>query len=271
MIIQRIEDKNDERISLFYTKRESSLKNIPNYENGLFVAESSLVINRALDKSYEPICFLVVEEKVDEFNDIFNRCDKNIVVYEASEEIFKTLKGYILIKGILCLFKRKKEKTISEVINNKRRIVVLEEVVNPTNVGTIFRNAAALFADGVLLTNDSCDPLYRRSIRVSMGNVFNINYTFVDRNKYIELLKQNGYKIVSFALRNNSIDINDEILNNEKKLAIVFGSEGYGLSQDTINNSDYIVKIPMNNNVDSLNVAACSGIALWQLCKNNIK
>lgn len=269
MVIQKIENKDDERLAIFYTKRESSLKNMPEYENGVFVAESSLVINRALDKKYEPICFLVVEGETDKYQDIFNRCDDDIVVYEASEEIFKSLKGYILIKGILALFKRKKTSSIEDVVDNKKRIVVLEEVVNPTNVGTIFRNAAALFADGVLLTSDSCDPLYRRSIRTSMGNVFNINYTYVNRDNYIELLHQKGFKIVSFALRDNSVEINDEKLNNEDKLAIVFGSEGYGLSQNTIDCSDYVVKISMNNEVDSLNVASCSGIALWQLCKRN--
>lgn len=269
MKIEKIVDKNDERLSLFYINKESTLKNSPDYENGLFIGESSLVINRALDKGYEPICFLVVENDIDTYSDIFNRCNKDILVYETSEEIFKSLKGFILIKGILCLFKRKVNLSFEEVVDKAKRIVVLEEVVNPTNVGAIFRNAAALFADGVLLTNDSCDPLYRRSIRVSMGNVFNIKYSIIDRNSYIGMLKDKGFKIVSFALRDNSVEIDDENLRNEDKLAIVLGSEGYGLSKDTIDNSDYVVKISMNESVDSLNVASCSGIALYELCKGN--
>lgn len=269
MVIEKITNISDERLNIFYKKKESTFKNMPEYENGIFVAESSLVINRALDKNYEPICFLIVENEVDTFMDIFNRCNEDIIIYEVSQEIYKSLKGYVLIKGILGLFNRKSELTFNEVVDNKKRIVVLEEVVNPTNVGTIFRNAAALFCDGVLLTDDSCDPLYRRSIRVSMGNVFNINYAFVNKNNYIEQLQEKGFKIVSFALKENSVEISDERLNNEEKLAIVFGSEGYGLNQNTIEKSDYVVKISMNNEVDSLNVAACSSIALWQLCKNN--
>lgn len=269
MKLERIVDKNDERLALFYINKESTLKNSPDYENGLFIGESSLVINRALDKGYEPICFLTVEDEIDEYKDIFNRCKEDILVYEASKEVFQSLKGFILIKGILCLFKRKENLSFDEVVDNAKRIVVLEEVVNPTNVGAIFRNAAGLFADGVLLTNDSCDPLYRRSIRVSMGNVFNIKYSIVDRNSYIEKLHNKGFKIVSFALRDNSVEIDDETLRNEDKLAIILGSEGYGLSKETIDKSDYVVKISMNENVDSLNVASCSGIALYELCKNN--
>lgn len=269
MKFEKIFDKNDERLSLYYIDREATLKNMPDYENGVFIGESSLVINRAIDKGYEPISFLIVEGSREEYKDIFDRCNQEIIVYEASKEIFNNLKGYILIKGILAIFKRKEELTFDEIANSSKRLVVLEEVENPTNVGAIFRNAAALFADGILLTSDSCDPLYRRSVRVSMGNVFNIKYSFVDRKDYIRMLHDKGFKIVSFALRDNSIEIDDELLNKEDKLAIVLGSEGYGLSKETIDASDYVVKISMNADVDSLNVASCSGIALYELCKNN--
>lgn len=269
MKIEKITDKNDERLSLFYINKESTLKNLPNYEHGLFIGESTLVINRALDKGYEPVCFLIVEGEKENYNDIFKRCKDDVLVYEVSLDIFKSLKGYILIKGISCLFKRKANLSFEDVIKDSKRIVVLEEIVNPTNVGSILRNAAALFADGVLITDDSCDPLYRRSVRVSMGNVFNIDYAIVDRNTYLNKLKDNGFKTVSFALRDNSVEIDDECLRNEDKLAIILGSEGYGLDKKTIDNSDYVVKISMKDGVDSLNVVSCSGIALYELCKNN--
>lgn len=269
MIIEKITDKEDERLDLFYMSKESSLKKLLGYDQGVFVVESELVINRALNQGYVPELFLITENTVSLYSDIFARCNKDILVYEVTEEIFKSLKGYILLKGILGIFRRKEDLSIEDVLNNSKRIVVLEDIVNPTNIGAIFRNAAALFVDGILVTSDSCDPLYRRSIRVSMGNVFNIRYTHVDKDKYIDILHNRGFKIVSFALKQSSVEIDNETLNSEDRLAIVFGSEGSGLSESTINSSDYVVKISMNENVDSLNVASASGIALWQLCKNN--
>ena len=173
-----------------------------------------------------------------------------------------------MIKGILGCFKRKNNPDIKDILDKSKRVVVLENVENPANVGSIFRNAAALFCDGVILTEDCSDPLYKRSIRVSMGNVFNIDWCYVG-NSYLDILKENGFKTVSFALRNDSVDISDEKLNSEEKLAIIMGSEGYGLNSETINRSDYVVKIAMNPSVDSLNVASASGIALYELCKNN--
>lgn len=271
MNIIKITNKDDDRLAIFFTKREHSLKNDPKYENGVFVVESSLVINRALDKNYEPVCFLIVEGTLDDYKDIFVRCSNDITIYEVSEEIYRSLKGFVLIRGILAIFHRKKILSFNEIIEGKNRIVVLEDVFNPTNVGAIFRNCAALYVDALLLTENTCDPLYRRSLRTSMGNVFNIDYAYVSKDNYISLLHEKGYKIVSFALRNNSVQIDDETLNDEEKLAIIFGSEGYGLNKDTIDASDYVVKIPMNEEVDSLNVVSSSGIALWQLCKNNKK
>ena len=259
----RLNQKDDERIEIFYKTNERELSS-----RGLFIAESSLIIHRALNKGYEPVCFLIEEDTYDDFKDVFDRCDSDITVYEASDEIFRSLKGYILIKGILGLFKRKENKSIDEILDNSNRVVVMENVENPANVGSIFRNAAALYADAVILTDDSADPLYKRSIRVSMGNVFNIDWCYVD-DSYLDILKENGFKTVSFALRNDSVDIGDEKLISEEKLAIIMGSEGYGLNSETINRSDYVVKIAMNPSVDSLNVASASGIALYELCKNN--
>ncbi|MDO4467915.1 MAG: RNA methyltransferase [Bacillota bacterium] len=264
-------DINDSCLDLYYRKKENQLFKHTEYENGVFMAESSLVIHRALDAGYQPLSFLIVENEYSNYQDVFDRCDSDITIYKVSEEIFQQLKGFILLKGILGCFLRNQKENLSQLLNQSKRIVVLENLQNPTNVGAIFRNAAALFCDAVLLTDDCADPLYKRSIRVSMGNVFNIPWTYVNKKEYIQLLKENGYKIVSFALRDDSVDIEDEALNQEEKLAIIMGSEGYGLEKETIDQSDYVVKIAMNPEVDSLNVASASGIALWQLCKKNRK
>ena len=264
----KIEDINDERLDMFYRTNERQLRHSEEYPEGLFLAESTLVIHRALDKGYEPVCFLISEGEYNSYSDVFKRCRDDITVYEVREEIFKSLKGYILIKGILGCFKRKNNPDIKDILDKSKRVVVLENVENPANVGSIFRNAAALFCDGVILTEDCSDPLYKRSIRVSRGNVFNIDWCYED-DSYLDILKENGFKTVSFALRNDSVDIGDEKLISEEKLAIIMGSEGYGLNSETINRSDYVVKIAMNPSVDSLNVASASGIALYELCKNN--
>lgn len=269
MKVIKIDDVKDSRLDIYYRENEKQIFLSYNDKHGFFIAESELVINRALDAGYKPVSFLIKENDENTYKDIFARCDDDIVIYEVSENIFKQLKGYILIKGILSVFERKQDYNYLDICRDAKRIVVLEEVENPTNVGAIFRNAVGLYADGVLLTNESSDPLYRRSIRVSMGNVFKTKWAYVDRETYIEQLHQLGFKIVALALRNDSVDIDDEKLNSEDKLAIILGSEGYGLCEDTINDADYVVKIKMNEEVDSLNVASASGIALWQLCKNN--
>lgn len=266
MNIIKIENIEDERLDVFYRKSEKELHKAFNLNNGFFIAESELVINRALDANYKPISFLIIENEEDKYKDIFNRCDKDVLIYEVKEEIFKKLKGYLLIRGILCIFERKKDLDVEDVLKNKKRIVVLEDVENPTNVGAIFRNAIGLNADGVLLTSESCDPLYRRSIRTSMGNVFQTEYTYIDANNFIDILHSYGYKTVALALRDDAIDIEDESLLNEERLAIILGSEGYGLNQKTIDDSDYVCKIKMNLSVDSLNVASASAIALYELC-----
>lgn len=263
----KINDVNDNRLDVFYRQSEKQLHLAYNEKHGFFIAESELVISRALDEGYNPVSFLIFENEKDKYKDIFDRCESDIPVYEVSEDIFKQLKGYILIRGIMGLFERKPDLTIDDICKDTNRIVVLDNVENPTNVGAIFRNAVGLFAQGVLLTKESSDPLYRRSIRVSMGNVFKTKWAYVDSKTYIDALHKYGFKTVALALRNDSVDIDDEKLNSEEKLAIILGSEGYGLPQDTIDKSDYVCKIAMNENVDSLNVVSASGIALYQLCK----
>lgn len=267
MNITKINDVNDSRLDRYYRYSEKQLHKAYNENYGYFVAESELVINRCLKAQYKPVSFLIRE--VDENRFMYLYKDINVDVYEVSDDIFKKLKGYILIRDILAIFERKQDLSIEQVCNNSKRIVVLENIENPTNVGSIFRNAAALFVDGILLTDDSCDPLYRRSIRVSMGNVFNIKYTYINKENYIDELHKLGYKTVALALRDDCLDINDERLLNEEKLAIILGSEGYGMIDETIKASDYVVKIKMNNDIDSLNVASASAIALWCLCSRN--
>lgn len=263
----KIDNINDTRLDAYYRKNEKQLFLAYNNKYGYFIGESELVINRALDEGYKPISFLIKENDEALYESTFNRCDDNLDVYVVSEEIYKQLKGYILIRGIMALFERKKDLTIFDVCKDSKRIVVLEEVENPTNVGAIIRNAIGLNADGILLTNDCADPLYRRAIRVSMGNVFKCKWAYVDKDTYIDELHKLGYKTVALALRDNYVSIDDERLINEEKLAILLGSEGYGLSQNSIDSSDYVVKIDMREDVDSLNVASASGIALYCLCK----
>lgn len=269
MNIIKIDDINDSRLDDYYRKNEKQLHKAYNDKYGYFIGESKLVVSRALDEGYLPVSFLIAENEESKYADIFNRCDSNIPVYEVNMDIYRQLKGYILIRGIMALFERKQDLSINDVTKDSKRIVVLEDVENPTNVGAIFRNAVGLFADGILLTKDCSDPLYRRSVRVSMGNVFKTKWAYVNKETYIDELHQLGYKTVALALRNDSVDIGDEKLNSEDKLAIILGSEGYGLSTNTIKKSDYVCKISMNENVDSLNVVSASGIALWQLCKRN--
>ena len=263
----RIDDINDTRLDAYYRKSEKELFLAYNDKYGYFIGESELVINRALDEGYIPVSFLIKQGDEKLYESTFNRIDNDLDVYVVSEDIYKKLKGYILIRGIMALFERKKELTILDVCKDANRIVVLEEVENPTNVGAIIRNAIGLNADGILLTNESSDPLYRRAIRVSMGNVFKCKWAYVDKDTYIDELHKLGFKTVALALRDNYTNLDDEKLINEDKLAIILGSEGYGLYQNSINKSDYVVKIDMNEDVDSLNVASASGIALYCLCK----
>lgn len=240
-------------------------------QNGLFIAESPKVISRALDAGYMPVSILVEQKHVEgEAKDIIARCD-NIPVYTADFEILKQLTGFPLTRGMLCAMLRSKLPSIEEVCANARRIAILENVMNPTNIGAIFRSAAALNMDAVLLTPACSDPLYRRATRVSMGTVFQIPWTYFDRKsgewprQGISLLKELGFKTAAMALSDNSVSIDCPELMAEEKLAIVLGTEGDGLALSTIADCDYTVKIPMSHGVDSLNVAAASAVAFWQL------
>lgn len=235
---------------------------------GIFIAESPKVIERALDGGCEPISFLVERKHIDtQAKELIARC-KDIPVYTADFEILTKLTGFQLTRGMLCAMKRPKPKNVEEVCMNAKRIAVLEDVVNPTNIGAIFRSAAALGMDAVLLTPASSNPFYRRASRVSMGTVFQVPWTYLENDAKetgMAKLKELGFKTAAMALKDDSVSIDDEKLMAEEKLAIVLGTEGDGLSDTTISDCDYTVRIPMSHGVDSLNVAAASAVAFWQL------
>lgn len=243
---------------------EAQLLNKEFPERGIFIAESPKVIERALDAGYEPVSFLMEKKHIDgEGSRILERTD-NIPVYCAEFDVLTQLTGFKLTRGMLCAMKRKSLPSLKELCENKRRIVILDRVMNPTNVGAIIRSAAALGMDAVILTSGCSDPLYRRAARVSMGTVFQIDWTFSGEDCLNEI-KSLGFKTVAMALKDNTLSIDDPVLAAEDKLAIIMGTEGDGLSDATISYCDYTVKIPMYHGVDSLNVAAASAVAFYQL------
>lgn len=230
---------------------------------GLFIAESPRVVRRALDAGYEPVSLLLDRRHVDgEARDIVARCD--VPVYAADEAVLTQLTGFRLTRGVLCAMRRKAEPALEAVCAGARRVAVLEDVMNPTNVGAIIRSAAALGVDAVLLTEGCADPLYRRAVRVSMGNVFLLPWTRVDRdwNRRLHTL---GFRTAALALRDDSLPLGDSAPAAEERLAIVLGTEGDGLAPRTIEACDYTLRIPMRRGVDSLNVAAASAVAFWEL------
>ncbi len=240
---------------------------------GIFIAESAIVAERALDAGYEPLSFLIEEHEWnrDATKKLISRCPQ-IPVYTAPMQVLTQLTGFALTRGLLCAMQRKPLQSVRSVCENARRIAVLENVVNPTNVGAIFRSAAALNMDAVLLTPGCSDPLYRRSIRVSMGTVFQIPWTVFDRAcawpvPVMSELRDLGFKTAAMALTDRSVRIDDPAVLAEEKLAIVLGTEGDGLAGETIADCDYTIRIPMSHGVDSLNVAAASAVAFWVLGK----
>ena len=265
--IIEIQDFSDPALDLYARLTENQLLNRADPENALFIAESPLVIGRALDAHCEPVSFLMERQHIEgKGREILARCCKDIPVYTAEESVLAQLTGFHLTRGMLCAMRRPKLPTVEEVCRNARRIVVLENVMNPTNIGAIFRSAAALGMDTVLLTSAGSDPLYRRASRVSMGNVFLIPWTYLpEEGDWTALLRSLGFRTVAMALRDDSVRLDDPRLAAEGKLAIVMGTEGDGLASSTIASCDYTVKIPMYHGVDSLNVAAASAVAFYEL------
>ncbi|MBQ8029662.1 MAG: RNA methyltransferase [Clostridia bacterium] len=251
-------------LDIYARLTEGQLLNREFPERALFIAESPKVINRALDAGYEPVSCLMEKKHIQgEGKQILARM-KDVSVFSAEFDILTQLTGFKLTRGMLCAMKRKPLPDVREICKNKRRIVILDKVMNPTNVGAIIRSAAALGMDAVLLTPGCSDPLYRRAARVSMGTVFQIDWTFLQGDSLDEI-KSLGFKTVAMALKDNSLSIDDPKLTEEKKLAIILGTEGDGLSDETIDECDFTVKIPMFHGVDSLNVAAASAVAFYQL------
>ena len=262
--IIEITDFSDPALDIYARKTENQLLNREHPAEGIFIAESPKVVERALDAGYEPVSVLVEDRHIaGEAKEIIDRM-RDIPVYTAPFDVLTKLTGFQLTRGVLCAMRRKPLPPLEEILAGATRIAVLENVMNPTNVGAIFRSAAALGMDAVLLTPGSSNPLYRRAIRVSMGTVFQVKWTFAPES-WQEALKRLGFATAALALREDTLSIRDERLAGEEKLALVLGTEGDGLSETTIADCDYTVKIPMSHGVDSLNVAAASAVAFWQL------
>lgn len=266
-----ITDFSAPELDVYARLTEAQLLNRFEPAKGLFIAESPKVIHRALDAGCVPVSLLMERKDIDgSAADIIARCPE-IPVFTADEDLLCNLTGYHLTRGVLCAMRRPQLPTVTEICQRARRVVVLENVQNPTNVGAIFRSAAALGMDAVLLTPGCSNPLYRRSARVSMGTVFQIPWTFIGNETTdwphpgMDRLKEMGFKTVSMALRDDSYSIDDPRLRQEERLAILMGSEGDGLTEETLASCDFTVKIPMYHGVDSLNVAAASAVAFWEL------
>lgn len=262
-----ITDFDAPQLDVYARLTEVQLLNRHEPEKGIFIAESPRVIGRALDYGCIPVSILIETRQIETLGkDIIARCG-DIPVYTAEFDVLTQLTGFQLTRGMLCAMYRPTKKTATEVCMGARRITVLENVVNPTNVGAIFRSAAALGIDGVLLTSTCSNPLYRRAIRVSMGTVFQIPWAFLPEKHWLNMLHELGFSTAAMALREDSLCIDAPQLLQEDKLAIIFGTEGDGLTAETIKACDYTVRIPMARGVDSLNVAAASAVAFWQLTR----
>lgn len=269
--IIEITDFTAPELDVYARLTEAQLLNREEPVKGLFIAESPKVIERALDAGCQPVSLLMERKHIDsQAKDVIARCG-DIPVYTSTLEILTKLTGFQLTRGVLCAMRRPQLPSVEDTLKDARRIVILENVMNPTNVGAIFRSAAALGMDAVLLTPGCSNPLYRRAARVSMGTVFQIPWTFIGSDMAdwpgpgMKKLEELGFKTAAMALRDDSVSIDDPKLLAEEKLAIILGSEGDGLTDTTIADCDYTVRIPMYHDVDSLNVAAASAVAFWQL------
>ncbi len=256
---------SDPALDVYARLTEAQLLNRHCLSEGLFIAESPNVIERALAAGYEPVSFLVEKRLYrGQTKEVIDRCD--VPAFTAEFDLLTQLTGYQLTRGMLCAMRRKELPAVEEILEQATRVAVLEDVMNPTNLGAIFRSAAALGMDAVLLTPGCSNPLYRRSCRVSMGTVFQVKWTFLP-DAWLELLHARGWKTAAMALKEDTLSIDDPALAGTEKLAVVLGTEGAGLKNETIDGCDYTVKIPMSHGVDSLNVAAASAVAFWQLGK----
>ncbi len=273
--ITEITDFNSPELDVYVRLTGAQLRRSVEGERGIFIAESPMVIEVALDSGCEPISLLTDKKLLDaSAKKIAERLSKiGIPIYAAESELLRSLTGFELTRGALCAMKRPAERPIEEILRKASRVAVLEEITDSTNIGAIFRSAAALGIDAVLYTPTCCDPLCRRAVRVSMGTVFRVPFAKIGESKEdwpekgLALLNSHGFKTCAMALTDRSVSIDDEKMNSEERLAIILGTEGDGLKKSTIARCDYTAKIPMENGVDSLNVAAAGAVAFWQLRK----
>ena len=267
-MITEIHSLQEPGIEIFSTLTEAQLRNKLDAEKGLFIAESPKVIRVALQAGYQPQALLCERRHITgDAADIIAACPTDIPVYTGDRELLAKLTGYTLTRGVLCAMRRPAKQSVADVLSRiptdkKHRIVVIDGVVDTTNIGAIFRSAAALGIDAVLLTRSSCDPLNRRAVRVSMGSVFLVPWTWLDS---YDTLRQLGYRTAAMALTDKSISLDDPILKEQQRLAFIMGTEGDGLPKQTIADADFTVRIPMSHQVDSLNVAAAAAVAFWEL------
>lgn len=263
-MIYEISSIKDERLQLFTSMTEAQLRNRLNQEQAVFIAESPKVIRVALQAGYQPQALLCEQKHIEgDARDIIE-AHPEMPVYTGSREMLSELTGYTLTRGVLCAMRRNPEPKLEDVLRDAHRICIIDAVCDTTNIGAIFRSAAALGIDAVLLTRSSCDPLNRRAIRVSMGTIFLVPWTWLDSYSQLHDL---GFKTAAMALTDQSISLDDPILKQQDKLAFIMGTEGDGLPQQTINDADFTVRIPMSHQVDSLNVAAAAAVAFWELRK----
>lgn len=264
-----VEDYNSEELNWFFRESETFLKTINEPNPGYFMAESPNVIERALNDGYEPVKCLIEKREGEILPEFLDRnCFEDIPVYLADYSILSHLRGFEMTRGALCIMKRRNLPTFDEVLSRAKTVAVLEEVMNPTNLGAIFRSAAAMGVDCIFLSKGCADPLLKRACRVSMGTVFQVPWTVVDdMSVLIDNLKEEGFTVLSLALEKRAVSIDDERLKQSEKVAMILGTEAFGLSQNTIQKSDYSVIIPMKNGVDSLNVAAAGAVAFYEIQK----
>lgn len=265
MKLIEITDISDPRVAVFTSLTDNQLRNRLNPDDALFIAESPKVINVALDAGYKVEALMCENRHIDgDARGIIGRCDEDTPLFTGSREVLASLTGYTLTRGVLAAMRRPQLREVADVIAGASRVVIIDGVSDTTNIGAIFRSAAALGADAVLLTPDACDPLNRRAVRVSMGSVFLVPWTRIDGD-VTEIMHRYGFKTVALALTRKSVDIADSRLNAEPRLALIMGAEGDGLPEATIAGADYTARIPMSHTVDSLNVAAATAVAVYQL------
>ena len=268
--IFHIEDLEDERVSLYTTYNEPQLLHYNEPDSGIFIAETPKVIDRAIAYRAKPLSFFAETGALQNgtVQAVIEKTDKSVPVLEAELSIINKITGFNLTRGLLAVFERPALPDANSILEDCSKIVVLEDIVNPTNVGAIFRSAAALGMEAVLLTSGSSDPFYRRAARVSMGTVFMVPWTYLPKESgIVDILHKNGFTAIAMETGENSVPLNDPALRTYEKTAVIFGAEGSGISIETIDKSDIIVSIPMQNDVDSLNVAAASAVTFWELCR----